>query len=92
MTVSHDDLHRSLGRVEGKQDAMKDRMDQLEDVVEKGLDAVAKSLESINMRLAKIETREAERRGAWAVLVAVSSFISGIIAAMATWWLKGGSS
>lgn len=28
--TTHDDLQRSLGRVEGKQDAMKDRMEQLD--------------------------------------------------------------
>lgn len=92
MMATHDDLQRSLGRVEGEQDAMRDRMDQLEGVVEKGFARVGASLEAINARLAGIDANESERRGASRVYVGAASMISGFIGAVATWWLKSGAS
>jgi 3-dehydroquinate dehydratase len=39
---------------------------------------IVASLERIDARLAKIETRENERRGAWVILVALGSILSGL--------------
>ncbi len=91
MTATHDDLQRSLGRVEGKQDAMRDRVGQLEETVEEGFDKVTTSLDKNNARLAAIETRESERKGAWAVLIGIASLFSGVFGAVFSWWLKGGA-
>jgi len=67
--TSHEDLHRDIGRMEGRLDAMEDRLGQM-----------AATLERIDGRLAKIEARESERRGAWVVLVALGSLLSGLVA------------
>ncbi|MDK4804961.1 MAG: hypothetical protein OC190_00260 [Novosphingobium aromaticivorans] len=61
------DIHRDLGRLEGRFDAVEDRLAQ-----------IAASLEQIDARLTKIEIRENERRGAWVILVALGSILSGL--------------
>lgn len=66
------DIHRDLGRMEGRLDAVEDRLAQM-----------AATLDRIDARLAKIEVRENERRGAWVVLVALGSVLSGLIAWLA---------
>lgn len=69
MTASHDDLHRDIGRMEGRLDAMDDRLEKMEAV-----------LDRIDGRLAKIESRESERKGAWKLTVSVSAGASAFIA------------
>ena len=69
MTASHEDLHRDIGRMEGRLDAMEDSLDRM-----------ATALERIDARLAKIETRESARRGAFAALTALVSMFSAVIA------------
>lgn len=66
---THTDLHRDIGRMEGRLDAVENRLAQM-----------VAALERIDERLAKIETRENERRGAWMVLVALGSLVSGLVA------------
>lgn len=61
------DIHRDLGRLEGRFDAVEDRLAQ-----------IVASLEQIDARLTKIEIRENERRGAWVILVALGSILSGL--------------
>lgn len=88
MTI-HEDLERGLGRVEGKQDAMKDRMEGLEDTVSEGFDKMSASLNAINNRLAAIEARENEQKGAWKVLIVISSLVSAIFTGAAVAWFRG---
>lgn len=66
---THSDLHRDIGRMEGRLDAMEHRLAQM-----------VATLERIDSRLATIETRENERRGAWVALVALGSLLSGLVA------------
>lgn len=68
--TNHDDLHRDIGRMEGRLDAMEGRLEKMEVV-----------LERIDSRLAKIEQHETERRGAWKVIVSVSGIVSALVAA-----------
>jgi hypothetical protein len=82
MTVSHEDLQRSLGRVEGNQDGFRERMDRFERMLDEGFEKVGKALDKIDHRLTKIEDKEQERKGAWRVIVAVAGAVSGLVAAV----------
>lgn len=77
MTTSHDDLHRDIGRMEGRLGAVEHRLEKMEAV-----------LERIDSRLAKIEVQENERKGAWRMLVFVSGLLSSGVAAIVTWFFK----
>lgn len=82
MTVSHEALQRSLGRVEATQEGFKERMDRFEKKIDDGFEKVDATLEKIDKRLAAIEQRETERRGAWRVIVLVAGAVSAAIAAL----------
>ena len=68
--MTHEDLHRDIGRMEGRLDAMENHLKKMEVV-----------LDRIDGRLAKIEQQETERRGAWKVIVSVSGLVSALVAA-----------
>lgn len=87
--TTHDDLERSLGRVEGNQQATRERMDRFEKLVSNGFSDVGEALDEIKARLSQIEARENERKGAWAVLVGIASVISSILTGGMIAWLKG---
>lgn len=86
---SHSELQRDVGRVEGTLGAMGDRLDKLEEAMDKGFDKVGAGLEKIDKRLAVIESREAESKGAWKVVVVVATAVSGVIAWAANFFLGG---
>lgn len=77
MTTTNNDLHRDIGRMEGRLAALEDRFEKMEAL-----------LERIDGRLAKIENQETERKGAWRVLVFVSGVLSSAVAAIVTWFFK----
>ncbi len=79
MSVSHDDLNRSLGCVEGRQTATEERLDHLERTVADGFEKMGEGLEKIDKRLAAIEAKELERKGAWKVIALVASTVSAIV-------------
>lgn len=84
MTTSHDDLQRSLGRVEGNQDAMETRMDRFESALSEGFKDVKAAISEMrgdfDKRLAAIEERESERRGAWKTILAGCAAVSALAA------------
>ncbi len=82
MTVSHDDLNRSLGKMEGLQSAMEKRLDHLERTVSDGFDNINKGLDKIDKRLAAIESKEAERKGAWKIIALVAGAVSATVASV----------
>lgn len=82
MSATHDDLQRSLGRVEGNQSQLEARMDRFERLVSDGFEKLEGSLSAIETRLAAIERKETERKGAWKVIVAVAGGVSAIVAAL----------
>jgi hypothetical protein len=63
---THTDLHRDIGRMEGRLDAMEDRLSKIEAIAER-----------IDGRLANIEARENERRGVLWTLGVVATAIGG---------------
>lgn len=83
MTTSHEDLQRSLGRVEGNQSQLEARMDRFEKLVSDGFDKLEGTLSAIDKRLAAIENKETERKGAWKVMVGVASGVSAAVAVIA---------
>ena len=80
---THDDLNRALGRVEGSQDAMGDRLDRLGKMVSDGFSKVSGSLDDIGTRLDVIEKRESERAGAFKLGNWLAGGIAGRIAFIA---------
>lgn len=77
---THDQLDRSLGRVEGAQTAMEKRLDHIEKAVAEGFDKVGEGLDKIDKRLAQIEAKEAERKGAWKVVSAIAAAVAAVVA------------
>ena len=85
MTQStNNDLQRSLGRLEGSQEAMDSRMGKLEKTVEDGFQSISNKLDRIGSRIETIEAVEAQRTGAWKVIVPVVTILSSIVT-----WLVG---
>lgn len=62
---THTDIHRDIGRMEGRLDAVEDRLSKIEAM-----------LERIDQRLAKNDARESERKGAWSLVVLLASLAS----------------
>lgn len=79
--TSHDDLHRDIGRMEGKQDAMGARLDKLEKMVSEGF-------QKLDERLARIEDRESQRKGAFQLGHWLVGTIAGLVAFVASHFLK----
>ncbi len=79
--ISRSDIHRDLGRMEGKSDAMGARMDRLER-------AVADGFEKLDIRLARIEEAESKRKGAFALGHWLVGAVSGLVAFVAAHFLK----
>ncbi|MBF5091269.1 hypothetical protein F1640_14870 [Novosphingobium sp. NBM11] len=85
MTTSNDDLNRSLGRLEGDVTAMKDRMDRLEKAIVAGMEELKNALREVQADVAEIKAREDQRRGAWRVLVGISTVIGAAVSAAVTY-------
>ncbi len=77
-SVSNGDLHRDLGRMEGKNDAMGERMDRLERTV-------VEAFEKIDVRLARIEAAESQRKGAMGILGIVCGTVGASIGLLVEW-------
>jgi hypothetical protein len=80
-TVSNNDLHRDLGRVEATQSSLEERMDRFEKIVTDGFDKLEKKLdkshEQLADRLMKLETSEHMRSGSWTTTERVLAVIGG---------------
>ncbi len=68
MSMTNDDLNRSLGRLEGEVLAMKDRFDRFEQL-----------LERIDSRLMKLENLENQRKGGFYVLAIAAATIGAVV-------------
>lgn len=77
--TNHDDLHRDIGRMEGRLGALENRLEKMEAV-----------LERIDQRLAKIESNESERRGGWKYVATAATLLSGFVAWVVSMFMKGG--
>lgn len=88
MATSHEDLQRSLGRVEGNQSQLEARMDRFEKLVSDGFDKLESTLSAIDTRLAAIERREDQRKGAWKVIVGVAGGVSAVVAMIAKYFFS----
>ena len=86
--ASHDDLQRSLGRVEGNQGAMGERLDRFEKLVSDGFRDINNGLDGIRVRLGQIENKESERKGAWRVVAGVATVVSALVSALVGWLVK----
>lgn len=68
--TTNGDLHRDMGRMEGKQDAMGDRLDRLEKLVSEGF-------ERMDERLARIEAADSSRKGVIGVIHWIAGLLGG---------------
>lgn len=69
--LTHNDLHRDIGRMEGRFDAVEDRLSKLEN-----------SVEQIREGVEFLKTKESERKGIWWALAMFAGSVgwaSGII-------------
>ena len=81
MTIDHNDLQRSLGRIEGKQSAMEERVGRFERLVSEGFEKVEGALERIDKRLGEIEARESERKGSFKIIATLAGVIGAALTA-----------
>lgn len=88
MSATHDDLQRSLGRVEGSQSQLEARMDRFEKLVSDGFDKLEGTLSAIDTRLAAIERKETERKGVWKVIVGIAGGVSAAVAVIAKYLIS----
>jgi hypothetical protein len=81
VTIDHNDLQRSLGRIEGKQSAMEERVGRFEKLVSDGFTKMDTALERIDTRLAEIEAKESERKGSWRILAVLGGVVGAALTA-----------
>lgn len=74
------DLQRAMGRMEGTQAAMEQRMGRLEKMVSDGFKSLEEKLEAI-------EKRESERKGAWKVITVIAGGVGAAASVLVTWAL-----
>jgi hypothetical protein len=86
-TISHADLSRAIGQMEGAQKAMEKRMDHLEKAMADGFDKMGNGLEKIDQRLAKIEQAEGERKGAWKVVALLAGVVGAFAGALVKYFM-----
>lgn len=93
MSTSHEDLQRSLGRVEGNQSQLEARMDRFEKLVSDGFkelndgitawrNETSEEMAELRKEVSDLKDKETERRGAWKVIVAVAGAVSAVVAAL----------
>lgn len=88
MTTTHDDLQRSIGRIEGNLGALGSRMDRSDQTNTQGFTKIEDALKAIDTRLEKLEAKENERKGATAMIVSFASLLSGLVGAFLTRWFS----
>lgn len=71
------DINRSLGRVEGNQNAADKRMDHFEELMRQGFNELKNELVKVNRRLTAIEMAESQRTGAFKL----GQWIAGVVGA-----------
>jgi hypothetical protein len=75
--LTNTDLHRDIGRMEGRLDGMDDRLSKIEAIAER-----------IDGRLANLEARESERKGAWWTLGTLAAIIGAFAGAILSHFWK----
>lgn len=88
MTMTHDDINHSLGRVEGEMRAMHDRLDRLEAFFEESMREIKESLKRLESKQDAQDALEQRRKGAFAVLWPVVVSISSAVSIAATWLIN----
>ena len=77
--MTHDDINRSLGRVEGEMRAVHDRLDRLEAFFEESMREIKESLKRLETREDAQDALEQRRKGAaaviWPAITAVNSAV-----------------
>ena len=82
MTTTHDDLERSLGRVEGHQSQMEARMDRFEKLVSEGFKELGDGIHELRKEIGDLKSKDSERKGAWKVLALISGVVSAVVASI----------
>lgn len=82
MTPTHDDLQRSLGRVEGNQSQMEARMDRFEKLVSEGFKELGDGIHELRKEIGDLKAKESERKGAWRIIALISGVVSAVVASI----------
>lgn len=77
MTMTHDDLNRSLGRVEGEMKAVKETLADIQ-----------KALAELRAELAELKASENQRKGAERFAMWAAGAIGGFVAYVTTLFFK----
>ncbi len=82
MTPTHDDLERSLGRVEGHQSEMESRMDRFEKLVSEGFKELGDAIHELRKEIGDLKANESERKGVWRIIALISGVVSAVVASI----------
>ncbi len=82
MTPTHDDLERSLGRVEGSQSQMESRMDRFEKLVSEGFKELGDVIHELRKDIGDLKAKECERKGMWRIIALISGVVSAVVASI----------
>lgn len=83
--MTHDDINRSLGLVEGEMRAVHDRLDRLEAFFEESMREIKESLKRLETKQDAQDALEQRRKGAAAVIWPAIMAISSAVSIAATW-------
>lgn len=86
--MTHDDINRSLGHVEGEMRAVHDRLDRLEAFFEESMREIKESLKRLESKQDAQDALEQRRKGAFAVIWPVVVAISSAVSIAATWLIN----
>lgn len=82
MTPTHDDLERSLGRVEGHQSQMESRMDHFDKLVSEGFKELGDGIHELRKEIGDLKAKESERKGVWRIIALISGVVSAVVASI----------
>lgn len=82
---SHDDLNRSLGRLEGDVKSVSDRIDRLEDNLDQRFDRLDTAIDGLLTRMDRQDALENQRKGVFAVVAVLAASIGSIVTGVLAW-------
>lgn len=88
--LDHSDLQRSLGRVEGHQTAMEERMTRLESLVKEGFDEMRAAHVMLHNEIADLKSKEQERQGILKAVAVVATVVGTAVGLIVEWFAHRG--
>lgn len=79
------DLQRSIGRIEGAQTAMEQRMGHLEQKMDEGFRELKKAIEKVHADMAQLKIRDGERKGTWRAIATFAAAVGAVVGWLVEW-------